>query len=826
MHIDRDSAWKYLVQGERLLEQYPTDNGWSQFYLQKGQLLMQEGYTDSAQVYLHQSLNLAERVGDSLLLVKVHCVESYSSIRVGDLDHAKAHLNHSMLYLGKESQQESPDKIYQRLRAHQLQGLYYQHSGDYSQSLEHYLLALRLSKKIPIRHSSIFIPNNIGLIYLDQDNDSMALRYFQESLRMAEEHTENEGLLSLLKGNIGIAYSKLGQDSLAFPLLAQGLEGYQNNGNLNGQALILNTYAQIYQRKGQFAQSNQSLEAAWELLQQASDSKFKLNTLILLGQNHLAQGQLAQAEQYAQQAYTLAHKIKNLKELHLVTGLMKDLAYQQKQYALAYQYQDEYMRYSDSLVNEENIRQIESVQYNYVRERGEAENQFLKAQQRIQAKTLKQQRVIISLIVSGLLLTLLYMMHLMRNLRERKIAQYQLEKRTEALALAKEQAESASQAKAEFLSVMSHEIRTPMNAVIGMTHLLLDEAPLPYQLEYLQTLQFAGNNLVALLNDILDYSKISEGKMELESIPFDLRNLARGITQALAIRGTDKGIEVRLDYPEELPNIYLGDPVRLGQVFTNLMGNAIKFTQQGSVCLKISQGTGKALRIDVIDTGIGIPAEKQALIFEKFSQSSADINRKYGGTGLGLSITKRLLQLMGSQIQLTSQPGEGSQFYFELELPPGDQHFQETVYQGQASLSRLVNLRGIRILVAEDNKINQLITQKFLEKWGAKVSLADDGLEALEQLKRQAFDLILMDIQMPHLNGLETTRRIRSMAGSHYRDIPILALTASVLQEDLQAIHTSGMTDFIGKPFDPTLLAQKIKNHIQVSHKAPSLKGL
>ncbi len=378
---------------------------------------------------------------------------------------------------------------------------------------------------------------------------------------------------------------------------------------------------------------------------------------------------------------------------------------------------------------------------------------------------------------------------------------------------AKEQAEYSARAKEQFLSTMSHEIRTPMNAVIGMTHLLMQENPKPEQVENLKTLQFSAENLLVLINDILDYNKIESGMVSFECIPFNLVGLLESIRFSLGFKAEEKhiGFDIRLAGP--LPPVLLGDPVRLGQILANLVSNAIKFTEKGGVtleaALKLDDGENVLLDFAVTDTGIGIKAEKLAYIFDRFTQAESDTTRKYGGTGLGLAITKRLLEMQGSQIGVDSRPGEGSRFYFTLSFRKGDKAGPIRDNYAHTTTARLLD--QVRLLLVEDNEINRKVATKFLNKWGIQPDYAHNGVQAIEKINERQYDLILMDLQMPEMDGYEAARVIRETKTRE--SIPIIALTASAMHDVAQKIFDAGMNDFIMKPFHPDDLYQKIAKY-------------
>lgn len=373
------------------------------------------------------------------------------------------------------------------------------------------------------------------------------------------------------------------------------------------------------------------------------------------------------------------------------------------------------------------------------------------------------------------------------------------------LIAAKESAERSSLAKSQFLSTMSHEIRTPMNAVIGASNLLLEDETRPEQVESLLLLKSAGSNLMRLINNILDFSKIELDKVEFESVSVDLMQLMREAIDAHTLEAQKKGIVIefttdKTSYP------YMLDPIRFIQVINNLVSNAVKFTNTGKVLLSVrvleELPDHDTIRISVKDTGIGIAVERQRKIFDSFSQENIDTTRKYGGSGLGLAITRRILQKLNSAIELKSAKGEGSEFSFNLQLKKHQmqQHPTPPPVLSENSIA------GMRILLVEDNKMNILIMTKFLARWNVVCDICESGKEALEKLKKETYELILMDLHMPDMDGFETTTIIRSFN----TQIPIFALTADAFAETRIKALACGMNDFIPKPFDPETLFNKM----------------
>ncbi len=381
----------------------------------------------------------------------------------------------------------------------------------------------------------------------------------------------------------------------------------------------------------------------------------------------------------------------------------------------------------------------------------------------------------------------------------------------------------STQLKEQFLANMSHEFRTPLNAIVGMTRLMRDNNPKADQINYLDAITRSSENLMSIITDILDISKIEAGRIQLEKIPFDVRIILRGVYDTLHLQAREKNLEYEVTCAEDVPTLVMGDPLRLSQMLGNLVGNAIKFTETGEVLLNCSakqklNGSSKTylFKFTVTDTGIGIPATMHQTIFNSFSQADSDATRKFGGAGLGLSVTKKLVELHGGKINLQSSEGKGATFTIEIPL---DLYEGEALVKNESITSRTLQdaLKGLSVLLVEDIEFNRIVALDTLktEIEGVKTDVARNGQEAVEMCSKQMYDVILMDLQMPVLNGYDATREIRKLQ-KPYSEIPVIAMTASALQDEIARCYECGMNDFITKPFNTELLFKKILNQIRL----------
>lgn len=395
--------------------------------------------------------------------------------------------------------------------------------------------------------------------------------------------------------------------------------------------------------------------------------------------------------------------------------------------------------------------------------------------------------------------------------REEKL-QKLVDERTAELNATLEELRQTQKFRDQFLANMSHEIRTPMNAIVGLTNLLVKSPLNELQTKYLGVIKKSGANLLVIINDILDLAKLEAGKMELEKVPFPLHIAVQNIHTILSLKAEEKKIDIRMEIGEDVPEYVIGDETRISQVLMNLAGNAIKFTEKGGVTISLNvektSGNRKSIKFSVKDTGIGIPADRLDKIFESFGQASSDTTRKYGGTGLGLTISKQLVEMHGGELKVNSKPGEGSDFYFIIEYEETSKPVEANVGDSDVAL----DLNGKKILLVEDNEYNQMVAVDTLMDLfdGIVVDIADCGRKAIELVSANDYSMILMDIQLPDIDGFETTRFIRNELGAPKNKIRICAMTASVTRERIDECFSSGMNDYMMKPFTPDILKEKV----------------
>ena len=612
----------------------------------------------------------------------------------------------------------------------------------------------------------------IGLCYMQKEKFKQANTYFDKakSINSKLGITDTAELFTLQKGLLYKAENKL---DLALASFKTIIAEPDNTPNIGTKANAAYQIGIIEASRNRSNLALNYLNKALALNSKTTNAEQKASILLALSEANEKTLDKTKAYFYLKQYLNLRENISILNNERL--GI------------------DDYQRFKES----EKLKEI--AQRNYQNKEQEKTNKFTK---------------LISVFAIALISILsLLSLSLYRNNIIRNKSNLLLQDKNKELEIAKNKAEKASKARSEFLSIVSHELRTPLNAINGITYLLLEENPKETQLDYLSSLKFSGDYLTKFINEILEINKIESDNVEIEYTSFNLKKLLENIQHSLKELAVVNNNSFNLVIEPTIPDHLLGDSTKLSQIIYNLINNALKFTKNGNVTvianleqLKNSKAT---LYFEITDTGIGIPEDKLATVFDSFSQGSIEVNRKYGGTGLGLTIVKKLIKILGGNIKLKSIVGEGSSFYFSLEFPIST--VSDSLVEVASILSYdATKLTDKKILVVEDNKINQMITKKMLVSKGITCEIIDNGEEAIEVLKNNTFDLVLMDVHLPGINGTIATQTIRQFD----RTTPIIALTAISLHENRDLLLSFGMNDVITKPFIPDEFYRIIADNI------------
>ena len=626
-------------------------------------------------------------------------------------------------------------------------------------AIDYYIRAVSLFSKKNPKSNIALAYYGLGKCYLIKNNIDLAETYFEKAATVYEKLNFSDAI-ELINLQKAIIKKEKGYNDEASAILKSVID------NINDDSALISTKTEAY---------------------------IQLSELELIKNNY------PQAIDYLNLAL-LNNKYGN-KDVKFTKRIYKLLStsYEKNNNILSSNlYLKRYVHLTDSLskLNNNNLTEntVDKIQFDKQLKTIEQLDKERKSQQ----KTLQFSKLISILSIALISILSLLSLSLYKNNKIRTSTNKLLKDKNKELTLEKEKAERASKARADFLSTVSHELRTPLNAINGITYLLLQEKPKVSQLNYLKSLEFSGNYLLNFINDILEINRLESDKVFIEKINFNLLELCENISASFKEFINENNINFHLNIDRSVNYNLKGDPTKLSQIFINLLNNAIKFSKDGDVwfTINVKSESPNSLHLffEVKDNGIGIAKDKQEAIFDSFSQGSVEINRTYGGTGLGLSIVKKILEIMGSQIHLQSELGKGSTFSFELEFEKG---INENITIDHNVNIEILNKKNI--LLVEDNKINQMITQKMLEKRGISCKIIDNGEDAIHEIKDNNYDLILMDVHLPGINGTEATSEIRKFN----TQTPIIALTAISLNENREMLLSYGMNEVITKPFEP-----------------------
>jgi len=689
---------------------------------------------------------------------------------------------------------------------------------DFKKALIQLKNALELSKQINDQKYIALSSSILSKLYYIRHDQDQAITELQRAISIQRE----------IKDEPGLAYSYLNfakifnlkkdfERANKYLNLAEDFYSTQENTEylglvkLNRGIILLNSDKSLKSRNLALSLFNNA-----ETYLKESDNLYEISRLhYFKSRVYLELNRLEEAETQAQKSLQIS-KANNFGGMIMFSNKLLSQIYEsQKNYnqSLAYLRTSNHVRDSIFDMNREALALEANTRYEVNALKSNIEE--LKIQNAEQVRSLKVNKLTTILSVALITILSLLTLSLYKNNNLRAKANELLQKKNDELTLAKDNAEKASLAKAQFLSTITHELRTPLYAVTGLTHLLLDESPTENQKEHLNSLKFSGEYLLSLINNILDLNKLEANKMEILDTSFNLEKRISDVLVALKNSADNRNTKLHFSFDPQIPKKLKGDPLKISQILINLIGNSIKFTEDGDIWINVKKnhqvGHQYFLHFEIVDNGEGITKEKQTAIFENFTQGSMQINRKFGGTGLGLSIVKNLLNLMHSDIHLDSDLGKGSSFSFDLKFEAFEQPETNPDENGKGIVP-LSNstMHNKKILIVEDNKINQMITRKILEKQQVICDVADNGTIAIEMVKNNVFDLILMDIHMPGISGIEATIEIRKFD----EQIPIVALTAVTLDENLDEFFLNGFTDIIPKPYKTEEFFNKINLHL------------
>lgn len=665
---------------------------------------------------------------------------------------------------------------------------------------------------------SIGDKKSIGLIYSKKGKLQLTIEDLNEAIVSINKAIEVQRF-EKDNANLGNSYKTFGDIYRSKKNYNQAIDYYISAKTLFEQEQLNNNLADVLLREAEtyfylknYSKARTLIEQSLGLAKRFELHKVESSALINHGKVYNILGDNEKALSYAKEGLEIA-KANNYDEI-LNEGylVLSNITESTGNYSLSNQYLKSHLKLSDSLrrIKRENLSAEKKYQFLM---NDQIENNKKQEEELEEAKSKNDLSTLIS-ILSVALITILSLLtlSLYKNNNIRLKTNNMLHKKNSELIVAKEKAELASKTKANFLSTVTHELRTPLYAVTGLSSMLLEENPRPEQIQHLKSLKFSGDYLLTFINDILQINKIEANKVEIEPETFNLKKKINNIILALNNSAEDNNTKLHLEYEKGLPQNFIADQLKISQILINLIGNSIKFTKDGDIWIRVSKINEENdiynLRFEVEDNGIGISQEKQENMFESFSQGSIQINRKYGGTGLGLSIVKGLIDILKGKIYLKSELDKGSSFFFEIPLKYTTQEEVKETKKPQFNETKELDLTKVKVLVVEDNKINQMITKKILTKMQLSCDVVDNGESAVDMVKTNNYNLVLMDIHMPGISGIEATKIIRTFD----KELTIFALTAVTIEDKMKEFDEAGFTDIIPKPFKQEEFEKKLFN--------------
>ncbi|MEI6173476.1 MAG: tetratricopeptide repeat protein [Bacteroidota bacterium] len=814
LNFDLDSAMILARQECLLSEISGFRKGVANSYLMIGKVMHLKGDLTLAMEYYQKSLKQSEEIG-----YRKGIGNSYNEIGNAYYDQCKFDEGLKNHLIALNIRKEIGDKKDIGWEYWYI-GLLYSEMGNYPEALKNYFTALKLHEEIVNKKGIGNIHISIGKIYYEQGLYKEALKNFNISLKIFTE-TGDKMATAWAYWNIGTTYSALGSYPVALNYILTGLKIFEQIGMKGSIADSYQSLASVNLALRNYPESLKNCFIALKMRETNLNTDGVADLYMLIGQVYEKQGKLKEALSYATKGLSLVRATRNKGLLKKGYATLATIHAKMGNYRSAYENELLFKQVYDSIYSKESTNRMASMQMTYEFDKiAQADSIQHANENEINLLNLQKQKTYTGAGIAGFLLVMLLLFFVYRNYTNQR-------KATAEMAVARRRAEQSEQFKQQFLANMSHEIRTPMNAVMGMTNLLIDKHPREDQQNYLEGIRKSSGILLHLLNDILDLAKIEAGKVELEMIDFSLREVVDQVIQTMHFKAEEKGLYLSGSVHDSIPDILTGDPVRLNQVLMNLAGNAIKFTDRGSVVIRVEPSehvieSQVAMKFSVTDTGIGIAKDKLGSVFEEFSQANLSDTRKFGGTGLGLSISNHLVSLMNGKIGVESKPGSGSVFSFELGFKPGSDEKLKVQKESEGNIDGSI-LDGLSLLIADDNDYNLVVAVDTLKaKSQVTILTASNGQEAVELLKNNKIDVVLMDVQMPVMNGYEATQYIREQLPMPKKEVPVIALTASVLRSDLDLCRNAGMNSFIPKPFTASQMIKGIAEALKIPLKYSS----
>ncbi|MBT8260912.1 MAG: response regulator [Flavobacteriaceae bacterium] len=693
-------------------------------------------------------------------------------------------------------------------------------NGDFQESIFYLKNALQIANQIDSKVEQGKINSKLAHVYIKLNELDSSDVYISRAIEI-QSNLDDEINLAISRFTNGLIYLERQQYIQAVDLFTNSSIVFEEN-NLDEYSAKVALYQGItHINLENYSKANTFLDKALLLSKRSELPLIESAAHIYSGKINFIIGKNEQAIVQINEGLELSNAKENIETISEGYNLLSQLYAIKKNYKLAYDNSILYQILRDSIIHEDQLKNIQLSQAEInPTEINETTSNTEDTTSVKEKDSLGQLTTILSVALITILSLLTLSLYKNNNIRLK--TNNMLYKKNKELLTEKEKAEIAAKTKSNFLSTVTHELRTPLYAVTGLTNMLLEEDPKPNQIQHLKSLKFSGDYLLTFINDILQINKIEANKVELDPEIFNLKNKVENVIAALNNSAMDNNVHMHYYYDKSLPETFVGDQLKLSQILINLIGNSIKFTKDGDIWINVSKMSQKDkiinLKLEIKDNGIGITKEKQESMFESFSQGSVQINRKYGGTGLGLSIVKGLVDILKGKIYLKSELGKGTSFFIEIPLEETNEKVQVECNQYLKDFNKL-DLEHIKILVVEDNKINQMITKKILTKMKLNCDLVDNGEDAVKMVKDNNYDIVLMDIHMPGISGIEATKQIRAFN----KEQIIFALTAVTIEDKMKEFEEAGFNDIIPKPFKQEDLVKKLYTVLENNQKPTSV---